>query len=465
MTVKISNASLGSLPEPIKDLLWDDEKGFFENSLRWGGRGLMFVSTPLAIINVAAGALGISLQDIGRTIDAVVTNSPSGNPTQIAEIVFNDLASKFSKKAGAESINLVIQAADPAETKSRVPISFEAEQPNGTKKPVPKTISFEAEQPVAKRKPAPKPVLFPTDSTDTVHNQPSPDNKNSPSPKESNRQLALEQEKMRLRDEADQRKHQRRLQYVDKTFEQQKLLRELDQDAVREANKGKAELAAHHAKVEEAKFSRDRAAMEHQIRTKFEIENKYLRDQKLFDLHRQLILGQITPEQHKVLSAALTNTPISDRDLKQARKSLTRAEREQLQNRLKIQTEEMKHAAKNKELLQRQELKHARLMHGARHGNSGLLSLFSGKVGKAGMIAALAAIIFAGLKVMNSSGETNVPRTRMEIEESPISEADDTIQDAATDTDMHSPSESSSNKNIRNISTHVNSELKDILGD
>jgi hypothetical protein len=460
----------GEVPEVIKDLIWDDEKGFFENSLRWGGRGLMLVSGPLAILNVAAGMMGIGLADVGRMLDEKLAGKDLSNinPSELAGQMADEMYPELEARAEVLRSGRVVLAAEPAKQPAGTPkskITFEAAQPTtNVKTKAPAPVEFEAAQPAGGPKArAPAPIELPGGEIlppwTQRQKQPFADKPTESPAASKSVPLAQERAKMEIRDEFDRRKHLRRREYAGLTFDQQLKLREIDQAEAASAHERKKDLDRHHAEMEHGKFLRDRESMEHQIRTKYEIEDRYLKEKQKFDLQRELVMGKITPEQHRLMVAAISGTPMSYDELERAKKNMSRAEREELKKRLDMRNAEHRQTLKHRADFQKQELRQARLMAAARGGDAGLISMFKGKVGKLGLAAALAAVIFAGFKAMKGGGASRAT--------APSAPSAQYTSPPATQ--YNSPrargKTPSSNKRSRSMSQHINTELKSILGD
>lgn len=453
------NADLfqGGLPEPIKDLLWDDESGLFENLFRWGGRGLMFVSGPLAILNVAAGFMGAGLDDIGRAIDQKLQGRPMSelDPKRLAKELVDENFSGLEARAEVLLSGIVSLGAKPEEW---IP-------------PVrPKGISFEAGQPVptpkskSKPKAAPAPVDFGA-SPSKPKTAPSPVDfagvPPQPAPQNPDERLEFERAKARIKDEGLGAQHKRRMEYVGLSFDQQVQLRKIDQLEADAALDRKKAYDEHHAKMSEATFARDRDAMEHQIKTKYDIEEQYKRDRQKFDLHRDLIAGKITPEQHKLLISSLVAEPLSYKDIEKAKKGMSKAQRDIFEKQLKQNELVHKQNLRQRAEMGKVDMRNAKLMGAARAGDKGLLRVFSRGVGKAGLVAALAAIIYAGFQLLSAPSSPSFAPGPQGQSAPMARHKDPEIRPGA---DVQ-PKPAPSNKRPRSISRNVNEELRNILGD
>lgn len=452
---------LDSIPEPIKDLIWDDQDGFFENAFRWGGRSLLFVAPgPIAIMHTVAGMMGIGLSELGQVLDEKIAGKPltQSNLVKLATEIADTILPKLEARAAMAETGIVSLAAEPGSK-----ITFETAPPAKTK---PAPVLLDPEQPVPGRpKPrVPAPVELPPlvkAPADSTTEQKSQKPKKAPTLKELD-PLGFEKARMEIRDEFKQKEHARRLEHSRLSLKDQLLLRQIDEAQAKAALERKKELDTHHAKMENEKFMRDRASMEHQIKTKYEIEQKFATQKQLFDLDKQLILKQITPEQHKLLSAVLNGQPVSDKDLKKAHKSMSRAERDELKRRLEARNVQQKHELAHREKMSKVELRNAKLMAAARGGNKGLISAFKAGVGKAGLVAAIVAILFAGLQML---GKRESPMPLAGKVSNPSSVVDRVPSGEPRDRSAPSGVKPSAAKGKpKSLSKHINNELNSILG-
>lgn len=117
-------------------------------------------------------------------------------------------------------------------------------------------------------------------------------------------------------------------------------------------------------------------------------------------------------------------------------------------------------AKKARELALKQERQMAKIRAGASSGNLGIMSIFKSKIGKYGVIAALAALIYTALKATH--GGTTIP-TDSGMREAKTQPA--AIEQPAQIGKTKPVSRPTSNKNTRRISDYANSEISNILGE
>ena len=138
---------------------------------------------------------------------------------------------------------------------------------------------------------------------------------------------------------------------------------------------------------------------------------------------------------------------------------MSKIERAEVKRQLELDRMKHRQIMKHRAEFKKQDLKNAKLMAAAGRGESGLMSIFKGKVGKLGVAAALAALLFAGFKAMTGqqkgySGQAISPTVTNEPSRQTVRPS------KPPTTTPHS-----TNKGSRNMGQYINKELKSILGD
>jgi len=505
----------GELPETIKDILWDDEKGFFENALAWGG---WLLPAPIMIANVAAGMAGFGLSDFGRKIDEVLAGQDVSmiSPRTVAEDIANSIYPAIEARAGSMlSDGMVVIAVKPADVVEEAnrraryrriveeegrgrpsPITFE--KPGEGKAPL---VTLEPAQPAQTE--VPKPVELPPTSTSTLPKKPVPSpieldegaqQKDELSRRKDERARERDVAKFEHEGEKENKKHKHEKKKEKKRSRHQKELLELRQTQTLErdeitsahkrallaqeaqlralqeaqANAHREELAVIKARMTEAERAGNVERMSEVHREKYALEDRAVRTRSEFELHRELAAGNITKEQHGILVKQLHGIPASDQEIERARRSADAAQDHAWREKMKQQDLERKHSVKHHEELAKIDRKNAKLSAAARAGEPGLISVFKRGVGKAGLIAALIAIIAAGAQMISKGGGSHFPvPTTPSI---PLTKTED--DDLPTKlrsrvkplTQQKAPAAKPAEKSKPDIRSNIDSELKRILG-
>jgi hypothetical protein len=159
-----------------------------------------------------------------------------------------------------------------------------------------------------------------------------------------------------------------------------------------------------------------------------------------------------------MLLSSINLAPISYKDMEKAKKGMSKAQRDAFDNQLKQNELSHKQNLKHRAEMQKVDMRNAKLMGAARAGDKGLLSAFRGGIGKAGLAAALAAIIYAGFQMLSA------PQSAPSFQGHEVPMARHQRPDDVGRPDR-APSQPPSNKRSRSISKNINKELKNILGD
>jgi hypothetical protein len=488
----------GKIPEFIQDMIWDDEHGFFENSLGLGAIGIGFVSGPLAILNVVAGILGIGVNDFGRRIDQALAGKPidSIDPKGEAQRIVDKYFPEIEAKSHIRLLERVIIAAKPAPAdidfgdapapKKPSAIKFEAGQPSSVvKKPA---IRFDAGQP---QREAPAP---PTKNDGLKSKEPSSarkpgsfdeamararanvgdsaiaDDSGAKAKKPKSQKIEEQENKAAKNIEVLREKSRLDAERRQSDFSHAAELKKLDADADAKSHAMKLDYEEAHRKAKTAEYDSDRRAMEHQLSVKSKIEMQMLRDKQILEFNKQLLLGEITPEQHSLLSSSIKNEPISKKDLDVLKKTLSQKEQAALKRRLQEGRKINDEALRNIKLRGSLEARNARLLASAKSGNPGILSLFKGKIGKAGLVAAIAMIIFAGLKMIGDKSKDRtaiVPTQRTEqVSRRPSTDLESDL--GLTSGDIPSGAKQGPSRSLQRSDSaghKVNKKLKSIFGE
>lgn len=396
----------GELPEPVKDLLWDDEIGFFQNALRWGGRALWVAPWSWMILNTVAGLAGYGLEDLGKYIDDRLAgvDPATADPKALADKLTEELYPKLEARAGLLQKGIIITGAKSD------PITFESTQPDPTEQSAPSVLA----------PPLPQPQQpLPPQSKDEPH---SPD------------------------EESLGRKEKIKAKYK-KKIEKAKAKEKMRVDEA-------------HATTEADKFHRERTYMEEQLKFKNGLEGEARRDAANIQFHKELAEGKYKSKAAaQIVHSAINGNYLSSQELDRLYKSIDKGEREAVKKKLEFENmkhkQDMRHAAERAKF----DLKNAKVTAAAQRGESKLLSVFKGRVGKIGVAAAIAALLFAGFKSMTGKSHSSSGQPT-----SPAAEQEQPRQTTRPSKAPASKQHTTSNKSSHSMSEYVNTELKSILG-
>jgi hypothetical protein len=472
---------------PLKNMLWSDQRGFFENALGLGGHGLMFVSGPLAILNVVAGLMGGGLSDVGRVIDGMVAGK---KPSEIdvnglAKMVVDKVWPQINASASILEHGIVSLSASQKEESSPKKPTIRFEQPGEaaerrylkivdeharargapSRRPAP---VFEPAQPPPSKGVVPAPIIF--DDDGIVKNQPQNRKVDDVNPK-----VTEIREKGRVNLEAIQEKSKAVIEQSKLDHDNKLRTIELERKLDAERALDKERLEKSHAEARKAAARGDHAAMEHQIKLQSDIRDRdFIRNQKL-SLTKDFISGALTPEQHGVMLNMLDGKSPTERELESARRSGTKANKQRFKQKVSETAELNKQAVKHRKAIRKAEGRNYRMWGAGARRAPGFMSYFGAKVGKAGILAAVIALIYAGIKSVGS--DSRFPTTGGAGGPSMAREdLDDAMERDLAGIDSERPEDdlsganiphtrTPSNKGSGSISRNINSELDRILGD